>query len=874
MRKLLETVLSGLCAASMVAAAPLSDPLVKALEADTTASQRIIVMMKDAAGGRMHIRSLKGDRGSGIEAMKQNASLAQADLLKTVDSMGISGSADVQTNWLANAVILDATPEQIEALETRSDVEGIYLNQTIQLEPYVASEVPEGKKAQGDDDTSTWGLKAIRALEARQTYGVDGSGVVVGVLDTGYDGNHALLKGKMLRWKSFDGGNQPDPVDDNGHGSHVSGTIGGSNGGGMEIGVAPGVKFVFGKIFSGSGSATTEGILGAMAWVVDPDGVPNSGDEPRLVSNSWGGGMDTQDSPFWTATKAWVDLDIAPIFAAGNSGPSARTVGSPGGYPEAFAVAATTVNTSIASFSSRGPVKWNGSDIIKPDIAAPGKDVTSVKAGGQYWTISGTSMATPHVAGLAALLYQANPDLTVADLIAAIQDSSIDEGAEGKDNNWGEGRIDAMAALSIVISGGKLAGSIKDTDGNGIAHAKVTVNETGTQIRLAADGSFKMTVPEGNYTLAIEAFGFVSTSSNSLTVAAGEETSVDVVMDRAESGIVAGTLTGAGAPVQGTVTVLGTPLAAVESGADGSFSVALPAGSYEIAASAYGFDAGTSGNFTVVAGQTNELSIDLAKLPAVLVVDDDKGKNYEGFYTAALGDTAYNLMGYDQLKTHLSGNFLAQYEVVVWFTGMDYQGSLTAEDRTALTEYLDLGGRLFVSGQDLGYEIKATPFFGERLGAKFVKDTAGSTDVSGDGLSFSLKGGDGADNQKYPDSIQAASNGQLYMSYANDAGAAIRVEAGDSKVVYFGFGFEGINSAADRSAVMTKVMDFLKPSTAEMARRIDAVQARSTANANDQARLVDALTDLVSTRVQAEGSQGLGSSRSMRRLSAFEELND
>jgi subtilisin family serine protease len=877
MRTILQTVLAGVLAAGTVSAGSLSNSLVQALESNPSGTQRIIVKMKDAPGAESHMVAATMDRSTRLEAMKQNASLAQASLLGEIQNMGISGDAKVESNWLTNSLILNATPEQIRGLEERGDVERIYINKTIQLAPFVASEVTPGKFAQGDDEVSTWGIKATRTLEAREAFGVDGSGVVVGILDTGFDASHRLLSGKILRWKSFDGGNQPDPVDDNGHGSHCAGTIGGSSGGGMEIGMAPGVKFVAGKIFTGGGGATTEGILGAMEWVVDPDGIPNSGDEPRLVSNSWGGGMDDQDSPFWTATKAWRDLDIAPIFAAGNEGPGASTVGSPGGYPEAFAVGATTVNTTMASFSSRGPVSWNGSNIIKPDISAPGKDVTSVKAGGEYWTISGTSMATPHVAGIAALLYQANPSLTVEQLIDVLQSTSIDEGPEGKDNDWGHGHIDTYAALAIVANGGKVAGSVVGPDGTAIPYAKLIVDQTGVQVHLKADGSFRMLLPEGDYSFTASAFGFQETAVGGVTVVKDQETAVQVSMQTAETGAVMGRLTGSGAPVQGKIVVVDTPLAPIQSDSEGNFSLELPAGSYSLAASAYGFSLGLT-EIQVVAGQSNGVNFNLEKLPPVLVVDDDAGKSYENFYTAALTDFGFELVPYGELEASLNANFLAQYEVVVWLTGNDYNSTLTTADQEALKGYVDIGGRLFVSGQEIGYALKNTAFYHNYMGADFVADAAGSRQVSGMGLSFKIEGGDGANNQRYPDAIKANDLSQTYLSYSDNTGAAVRMEKGNGKVVYFGFGFEGIDTAANRSLVMDRVMGFLKPTAAEMAARLDALSSLAPADpaeAEDQARLVQALATMISTRVQEEGIDlPASSSRILRRVGAFGALGN
>src|SRR5439155_24817913 len=112
------------------------------------------------------------------------------------------------------------------------------------------------------------------------------------------------------------------------------------------------------------------------------------------------------------------------------------TVGTPGGFLEAFGVGATDVNDAIADFSSRGPVTWDDKQYVKPDISAPGKDVTSVKAGGGYTAMSGTSMATPHISGILALLYQANPSMTIDQARDLLERTAQDLGEPGKDNNY------------------------------------------------------------------------------------------------------------------------------------------------------------------------------------------------------------------------------------------------------------------------------------------------------------------------------------------------------------------------------------------------------------------------------------------------------
>jgi bacillopeptidase F len=163
--------------------------------------------------------------------------------------------------------------------------------------------------------------------------------------------------------------------------------------------------------------------------------------------------MDPMDDPFCKAIAGWVKVGILPVFAAGNSGPSKGSVNLPGACPQVLTAGATDENDKIARFSSRGPAHWKGGDVIKPTVSAPGVKVISSVPGGGYAAFSGTSMATPHVAGLAALVVQANPNISVENIqkmIAAgathLGPNQLDE-EQGPNNDFGAGRIDAANTI-------------------------------------------------------------------------------------------------------------------------------------------------------------------------------------------------------------------------------------------------------------------------------------------------------------------------------------------------------------------------------------------------------------------------------------------
>ena len=236
------------------------------------------------------------------------------------------------------------------------------------------------------------------------------------------------------------------------------GTMVGDDGGSNKIGVAPGAKFIAAKGCESS-SCSESALLASAQWILAPTDLngqnPRPDLRPNIVNNSWGGGGGDR---FYTASvDAWVAAGIMPIFSNGNSGPACGTAGSPGDYPSVYSAGAYDINNAIAPFSSRGSSDFGG---IKPDIAAPGVNVRSSIANGGYASFNGTSMAAPHVAGTVALMWSANPALLgnltatrrLLDYSAVDTPASQCGGTDDDNSVFGEGRLDAFAAVSAALS--------------------------------------------------------------------------------------------------------------------------------------------------------------------------------------------------------------------------------------------------------------------------------------------------------------------------------------------------------------------------------------------------------------------------------------
>jgi len=245
----------------------------------------------------------------------------------------------------------------------------------------------------------TWGIEALRIPELWKE-GLTGRGVLIGHLDTGIDGKHPALRAAIEDFEQFDDfarpvTPKPKPFDSGDHGTHTAATIAGRKVGGRSVGVAPGAKLASAMVIEG-GDAVGR-VLGGMDWAV--------GKGVRVLSMSLGFRGFFDD--FVPIVQILRSRNVLPVFAVGNEGPG--TSRSPGNYAEPVSVGASDQGGLVADFSSSQRFKRRGDPLV-PDLVGPGTGIISAKPGGGFQEMDGTSMATPHLAGLAALLTEAKPD--------------------------------------------------------------------------------------------------------------------------------------------------------------------------------------------------------------------------------------------------------------------------------------------------------------------------------------------------------------------------------------------------------------------------------------------------------------------------------
>jgi subtilisin family serine protease len=296
-------------------------------------------------------------------------------------------------------------------------------------------------------------IGARRVVEELNGTGV---GIRVGIVDTGVDYHHVALGGGFGPGYRVAGGwdfanDDSDPLDDHGHGTHVAGIVAG-NGGGV-VGVAPAATLYAFKVLNSSGYGLDSDVLAGLDRVLDPDGNPLTNDAAHVINLSLGG-IGHADDPLSRALDQLSELGVVCIVAAGN-GYSYFSIGSPGTSRRAITVGAATKSDVMASFSSRGPAPRNFD--LKPDLVAPGVDIISAAPGGGTLALSGTSMATPHVAGVAAQLRQLHPGWSVEQIKSALVSTAMDLGLQPFEQ--GAGRVDAYraATASFAVTPTRLA---------------------------------------------------------------------------------------------------------------------------------------------------------------------------------------------------------------------------------------------------------------------------------------------------------------------------------------------------------------------------------------------------------------------------------
>jgi len=418
-------------------------------------------------------------RAEAARVLQEYSADQQAGVL---EYLATTDAQNVQSLWVVNAVYCEATPAVIQQLSERTEVSYVHYDRVYSPGLPLPEQQDEGT------EELAWGVSKINA-PAVWTQGYTGAGIVCGHIDTGCDYTHPDLADHLWTDANYPHHgwnfeyNNDDPMDQHGHGTHTAGTVAGDGTNGTQSGVAPDAQIMICRVKNGVDSAGQSQMWAAVQFCVSPPLSPTHGADLYTMSMGWRITWGPDQSTWRTLANNVKAAGLSQIVAAGNErGYDYPPTGlrCPGNVPPPWwnpqntgtgalsgivSVGATDASDAIGYFSSQGPVTWSSvapfndyaypPGLTRPDVSAPGVAVKSCAIGGSYQEMDGTSMATPHVAGTVCLMLQKNPDLLPGEVDSILELTAVDLGGAGKDNDFGAGRIDALAAVdSVGLSSG------------------------------------------------------------------------------------------------------------------------------------------------------------------------------------------------------------------------------------------------------------------------------------------------------------------------------------------------------------------------------------------------------------------------------------
>lgn len=459
-------------------------------------SASVVIMLADQADvSAAYAIKDQDERGWYVyNTLTKHAARTQTALKSSLDSQGIS----YQSFWAANMIVATADRSLVESLASRADVARVDSNKPSRWidDPENESDAPNKSNA---PNAISWGVTNVNA-PAVWALGFNGTGIVIANQDTGARWTHNALKPKYRGWNGAVadhnynwhdaihsgggscGANTVAPCDDQGHGTHTTGTTSGDDGAGNQVGVAPGAKWIGCRNMdqgNGTPATYTECFQFFMAPTNLAGGSPNPALRPHVMNNSWGC-PPSEGCAAGTLETIVNNTQASGIFvvaSAGNDGSACSSIsngtnaGPPSIYDASFSVGAYDISNVLASFSSRGPSLFYTPNLLKPNISAPGvliNSSTRTSDSSYSSSFSGTSMAGPHVVGVVALLWSARPQLlrNIAATKALLQNTANPTvtvspaqtcggttSTQIPNNSFGYGRVDALAAVNLSISG-------------------------------------------------------------------------------------------------------------------------------------------------------------------------------------------------------------------------------------------------------------------------------------------------------------------------------------------------------------------------------------------------------------------------------------
>ncbi len=525
------------------------DPWVLDRAAGIGGADYVVFLESQADLGTARLLPSKLEKGQFVfDTLRTHAESTQRPILALLEESGVA----YRSYWIANMIHVRSDEALLQRLAARSDVRHVYANPTVKFTGPVHMERDRVAPRFAIETNIT----VTGAPDVFWANGFTGQGIVIGGQDTGYDWDHPALINQYRGWNGLSadhnyhwhdsihsgggvcGADSAFPCDDFGHGTHTMGTMVGDDGGSNQIGMAPGASWI-GCRNMDQGNGTPVTYSECFEWFVAPtdlnDQNPDPAMAPHVINNSWSCPDSegcTDPNMLLTVVENTRAAGILVSVSAGNAGSGCSTVSTPAAiYDASFSVGATDNADNIASFSSRGPVTVDGSNRLKPDISAPGVSVRSCVPGTGYGFSSGTSMASPHVAGMAALLMSAGSCL-IGD-VDGLEQHMIDA-ALPRTSTQTCGGVPGSEIPNNTFGWGALR-SVLPTCGSGVGGSVTSLTTRNAICRNLTTGDSTTISLNGDLTWDCTAAGLATSSGDAVQM---------IIRGRVLAGSLTGTITG------------------------------------------------------------------------------------------------------------------------------------------------------------------------------------------------------------------------------------------------------------------------------------------------------------------------------------------
>ncbi|MDD4614199.1 MAG: S8 family serine peptidase [Caldisericia bacterium] len=681
-------------------------------------------------------------------------------------------------------------------------------NFTVQSDPIIKHSTLESLPPKN------WNLEDLQ-IQSIWEQGYTGKGVKICILDTGCDGSHPQLKGKIKDFAVVDRNGEAilsdTSYDTDTHGTHVAGiAAGGSQN--SPLGMAPESDLSVGVVIPG-GSGSFSQIIGGIEWAMDPDGNPETNDAPIAINLSLGmpGFVD-----FWTPVFVnALNHNILIVSSSGNEGNGITN--SPGNHPLVVGVGSYGFNRKPSSFSAGDSnIQWNSSTIatapyIKPDISAPGSMVYSCVPGNSYEYYSGTSMSAPHITGAVAILKQAFPKATAWDLRNFLLWGGDDLGKQGWDTRYGQGALNIEKSLHAARNAALIHGTIQHYSDE----YSLWIQELQSGIYINADGHFSCHLIPGKYTIQLRT-GRDIVQTQSISVTGQKEILGFSLPNPAQMTLEGIVLDPNGKAISEAKIVYGN--AVFHSDEKGHFTVPLQQGDDIIIRKSGYIEERIQAKM-----ETSWLNIRLEKTPLLLVEGKSPYSTTINPPQQALPIYMNTLQSIGQsyalircTEETLSYEDLKGFSKVLLFYA---SGGMQSNEMQACSTYLDNGGNLIISGRMvmLLEQFYRTNFLLQYAGI-YSKKMIAFPSVEGihpsyEDILFHLSGSGGANNQEICDVLIKDVNANCipflkYSSIADKEYAAVMSNTSEYKLAFLGFGLEGIGLESSRRELLQRLLDW------------------------------------------------------------------